>query len=118
MLALLRRLVLRFRPLPPQTAHTILNALLGLVMFYVRTPGGGSGGNEGGEIGGSDRSLALALSVCWLIAPYVHGLYFKDLKQTLKKEQCDQAIMITANLPSAKKVFLIFKKIKRNKINF
>jgi len=118
MLALLRRLVLRFRPLPPQTAHTILNALLGLVMFYVRTPGGGSGGNEGGEIGGSDRSLALALSVCWLIVPYVHGLYFKDLKQTLKKEQCDQAIMITANLPSAKKVFLIFKKIKRNKINF
>ena len=92
MIALLRRLVLCFRPLPSQTAHTLLNALLGLVMFYVRTPGEGS-----------DRSLALALSLCWLVVPFVHGLYFKDLKQTLKKEQCDQAIMITANVPSAKK---------------
>uniref|UniRef100_A0A914HFS7 Uncharacterized protein n=1 Tax=Globodera rostochiensis TaxID=31243 RepID=A0A914HFS7_GLORO len=95
LLALLRRLVLSFRPLPSQTAHTLLNALFGLAMFYVRTPGEGS-----------DRSLALALSMCWLVVPFVHGLYFKDLKQTLKKEQCDQAIMVTANVPSAKKVIV------------
>ncbi|KAL3119939.1 hypothetical protein niasHT_007067 [Heterodera trifolii] len=95
LLALLRRLVLSFHPLPSQTAHTLLNALFGLAMFYVRTPGEGS-----------DRSLALALSLCWLVVPFVHGLYFKDLKQTLKKEQCDQAIMVTANVPSAKKVIV------------
>lgn len=47
-------------------------------MFYVRSPSEGS-----------DKSLALALSVAWLVVPYVHGLYFKDMKQTLKKEQCD-----------------------------
>jgi hypothetical protein len=47
-------------------------------MFYVRTP---SDGAEG--------SLAAALGLVWLVIPHVQGLYFKDLKQTLKKEQCD-----------------------------
>lgn len=64
-------------------------------MFYVRTP-----------CEGSDKSVAMALNVLWLVVPYVHGLYFKDLKQTLKKEQCDQALMITANVPSAKKIIV------------
>lgn len=64
-------------------------------MFYVRTP-----------CDGSDKSIAMALSVLWLVIPYVHGVYFKDIKQTLKKEQCDQALMITANVPSAKKIII------------
>uniref|UniRef100_A0A1I7SH45 CID domain-containing protein n=1 Tax=Bursaphelenchus xylophilus TaxID=6326 RepID=A0A1I7SH45_BURXY len=93
--ALLRKLVLSFRPLPTQTAYTLLNYLFGFVMFYVRTP-----------CEGSDRSMGMALSIIWLLTPYVHGLYFKDMKQTLKKEQCDQAIMITANVPSAKKIIV------------
>ncbi|KAH7731934.1 protein unc-80 [Aphelenchoides avenae] len=93
LMSLLRKMILTFKPLPSQTACSMLNYLFGFVMFYVRTP-----------CEGSDRSLGQALSLIWLIAPYVHGLYFKDLKQTLKKEQCDQALMITANVPSAKKV--------------
>uniref|UniRef100_A0A914DS60 Protein unc-80 homolog n=1 Tax=Acrobeloides nanus TaxID=290746 RepID=A0A914DS60_9BILA len=95
LLSLLRKLILTFRPLPSQTAFSLLNYLFGFVMFYVRSPSEGS-----------DKSLALALSVAWLVVPYVHGLYFKDMKQTLKKEQCDQALMITANVPSAKKIIV------------
>ena len=38
------------------------------------------------------------------MAPSVQGLYFKDLKQILRKEQCDGSILITANVPSAKKI--------------
>jgi len=78
LMALLRKLILSFRPLPSQMAYSLLNYLFGLVMFYVRNP-----------CEGSDKSLAGALSLAWLVCPYVQGLYFKDLKQTLKKEQCD-----------------------------
>ncbi|KAK0415429.1 hypothetical protein QR680_011941 [Steinernema hermaphroditum] len=95
LMSLLRKLILRFRPFPSQTAYSLLNYLFGFVMFYVRSP-----------CEGSDQALGMALSLTWLIAPNVHGLYFKDLKQTLKKEQCDQALMITANVPSAKKVVI------------
>lgn len=77
-MSLLRKLILTFRPLPSQMAYTLLNYLFGFIMFYVRSP-----------CEGSDRSMALALSLTWMVAPNVHGLYFKDLKQTLKKEQCD-----------------------------
>ncbi|VDK78150.1 unnamed protein product [Litomosoides sigmodontis] len=92
---LLRKLILRFQPLPCQTAYTLMNYFFGFVMHYVRSP-----------CDGSDEAIAIALSVIWLIVPNVHGLYFKDLKQTLKKEQCDQALMITANVPSAKKIII------------
>ena len=34
----------------------------------------------------------------------MQGLLFKDLKQILRKEQCDAAILVTANVPSAKKI--------------
>ncbi|MFH4982180.1 hypothetical protein AB6A40_008889, partial [Gnathostoma spinigerum] len=95
LMSLLRKLILRFRPIPNQTAYTLLNYLFGFVMFYVRSP-----------CEGSDRAIGMALSITWLVAPNVHGLYFKDLKQTLKKEQCDQALMITANVPSAKKIIV------------
>uniref|UniRef100_A0A915PNH9 Uncharacterized protein n=1 Tax=Setaria digitata TaxID=48799 RepID=A0A915PNH9_9BILA len=95
LISLLRKLILRFEPLPCQTAYTLMNYFFGFVMHYVRSP-----------CDGSDQAIAMALSVIWLIAPHVHGLYFKDLKQTLKKEQCDQALMITANVPSAKKIII------------
>lgn len=98
-MALLRKLVLRFRPFPSQTAYSLLNYLVsvfarsrplvvhvvvnesvqfGFVMYYVRSP-----------CEGSQDAIAMALSLAWLVAPSVHGLYFKDLKQTLRKEQCD-----------------------------
>ena len=47
------------------------------------------------------------LTQCFIrlqVAPSVQGLLFKDLKQVLRKEQCDAAILITANVPSAKKI--------------
>lgn len=31
---------------------------------------------------------------------------FKDLKQILRKEQCDMAILLTAHAPSAKKIIV------------
>uniref|UniRef100_A0AC35TVB0 UNC80 domain-containing protein n=1 Tax=Rhabditophanes sp. KR3021 TaxID=114890 RepID=A0AC35TVB0_9BILA len=93
--SLLRKVMLAYKYIPSQTAHCLLNYLFGFVMFYVRTPSDGF-----------ERILSLALSTIWLITPFVHGLYFKDLKQTLKKEQCDQALMITANVPSAKKIIV------------
>lgn len=46
---------------------------------------------------------------------------FKDLKQILRKEQCDASILLTANVPAAKKIVVHgpyegkypeFKKIK------
>lgn len=52
-------------------------------MHYVRCP-----------CDGSDQAIAMALSILWLIAPNVHGLYFKDWKQTLKKEQCDVCVIL------------------------
>ncbi|CAI2352462.1 unnamed protein product [Caenorhabditis sp. 36 PRJEB53466] len=91
----LRKLVLRFHPLPSQAAHSLLNYLFGFVMHYVRT-----------QCEGSEKAIGMALSICWLLSPNIHGLYFKDLKQTLRKEQCDQALMITANVPSAKKIIV------------
>ncbi|VDN04676.1 unnamed protein product [Thelazia callipaeda] len=104
LISLMRKMILRFQPLPCQTAYTLMNYFVrfalsslqfGFVMHYVRTP-----------CEGSDQAISAALSIAWLIAPHVHGLYFKDLKQTLKKEQCDQALMITANVPSAKKIIV------------
>lgn len=36
----------------------------------------------------------------------VHGIMFKDLKQILRKEQCDASILLTANVPSTKKIIV------------
>ncbi|KAK6755866.1 hypothetical protein RB195_014325 [Necator americanus] len=95
LMSLLRKLILRFNPLPSQAAYSLLNYLFGFVMHYVRA-----------QCEGADKAIGMALSLTWILAPNVHGLYFKDLKQTLKKEQCDQALMITANVPSAKKIIV------------
>ncbi|XP_064639472.1 protein unc-80 homolog [Lineus longissimus] len=89
----LRRLMIRMPTLPAQTAHTIFNYIIGFVMFYVRSP-----------CEGSQEAIGGALSMLWMIVPSVQGIYFKDLKQTLRKEQCDPTLLVTANVPSAKKV--------------
>ena len=47
-------------------------------MFYVRSP------TEGGQ-----EAIGEALSILHQVVPSVHDIFFKDLKQTLKKEQCD-----------------------------
>ncbi|XP_042902932.1 protein unc-80 homolog [Parasteatoda tepidariorum] len=95
MFQILRKL-LRFIPqLPPQSACALYNYLIGYVMFYVRAP------VEGGQ-----DHIGNALSVLWQVAPSVNGLFLKDLKQVLRKEQCDATLLITANVPSAKKIII------------
>ncbi len=92
---ILRRLI-RFMPrLPAQAAFTLYNYLIGFVMFHVRAP-----------VEGSQELIASVLSIIWLVVPSVHGLFLKDLKQVLRKEQCDATLLITANVPSAKKIIV------------
>lgn len=38
---------------------------------------------------GSQEAIGMALAVLAQVVPSVYGVYFKDLKQTLRKEQCD-----------------------------
>lgn len=93
MFKLLRHLV-RFIPkLPQQAAFALYNYIIGYVMFYVRSP------QEDGQ-----RLIGTALSILWMVVHSVHGIMFKDLKQILRKEQCDASILLTANVPSAKKI--------------
>jgi hypothetical protein len=93
MFKLLRHLI-RFIPkLPQQAAFALYNYIIGYVMFYVRSP------QEDGQ-----RLIGTALSILWMVVHSVHGIMFKDLKQILRKEQCDASILLTANVPSAKKI--------------
>lgn len=82
-------------------------------MFYVRSP------HEEGQ-----KLIGTALSILWMVSKFklkfesrssknvcslqvvhsVHGIMFKDLKQILRKEQCDASILLTANVPSAKRI--------------
>ena len=64
-------------------------------MFNIRTPN---------EI--SQTLIGTTLSVLWLVVPSVHGLFLKGLKQVLRKEQCDAHILITANVPSTKRIIV------------
>ena len=92
---ILRRLI-RFMPrLPAQAAFALYNSLIGFVMMQVRAPGEAS-----------QELVATVLSILWLVVPNVHGLFLKDLKQVLRKEQCDSSLLITANVPSAKKIIV------------
>ncbi|EDW38859.1 GL13705 [Drosophila persimilis] len=93
MFKLLRHLI-RFVPrLPQQAAFALYNSIIGYIMFYVR-----SSNDLKQELVGS------ALSVLWMVVHSVHGIMFKDLKQILRKEQCDASILLTANVPAAKKI--------------
>ncbi|KAJ8665380.1 hypothetical protein QAD02_007042, partial [Eretmocerus hayati] len=95
MFKILRHLI-RFVPkLPQQAAFVLYNNIIGYIMFYTRTP------HEDGQ-----RLIGTALSVLWMVVHSVHGIMFKDLKQILRKEQCDASILLTANVPSAKKIIV------------
>ncbi|KAK4883609.1 hypothetical protein RN001_006928 [Aquatica leii] len=90
------RHLIRFIPkLPQQAAFALYNYIIGYVMFYVRTP------HEDGQ-----KLIGTALSLLWMVVHSVHGIMFKDLKQILRKEQCDASILLTANVPSAKKIIV------------
>ncbi|XP_073952386.1 unc80, NALCN channel complex subunit isoform X3 [Choristoneura fumiferana] len=95
MFKLLRHLI-RFIPrLPQQAAFALYNYIIGYVMFYIRSP------HEEGQ-----RLIGAALSILWMVVHSVHGIMFKDLKQILRKEQCDASILLTANVPAAKKIIV------------
>lgn len=53
---------------------------------------------------GSQEAISSILTLIWRVVSSVNGIVFKDLKQTLRKEQCDPSLLVTANLPSAKKL--------------
>ncbi|KYB29509.1 Protein unc-80 homolog-like Protein [Tribolium castaneum] len=90
------RHVIRFIPkLPQQAAFALYNYIIGYVMFYVRSP------HEDGQM-----LIGAALSLLWMVVHSVQGIMFKDLKQILRKEQCDASILLTANVPSAKKIIV------------
>ncbi|KAG5670539.1 hypothetical protein PVAND_000795 [Polypedilum vanderplanki] len=92
---LLRHLI-RFVPrLPQQAAFALYNYIVGYIMFYVRTT------QEN-----SQQLVGSALSILWMVVHSVHGIMFKDLKQILRKEQCDASVLLTANVPSAKKIIV------------
>ncbi|XP_023931089.1 protein unc-80 homolog isoform X1 [Lingula anatina] len=91
----LRKLLLMLPSLPSQTGHILFNYLVGYIMFNVRAPSEGT-----------VESTSRVLSILWMVIPYVDGIFFKDLKQTLKKEQCEPQLMVTANVPSAKKILI------------
>jgi protein unc-80 len=90
------RHLIRFVPrLPQQAAFVLYNYIIGYVMFYVRTT------HEN-----SQHLIGSALSILWMVVHSVHGIMFKDLKQILRKEQCDASVLLTANVPSAKKIIV------------
>ncbi len=88
-------------------------------MFYVRT-----------SSEGSQDAIASVLTLAWQIISSVNGIVYKDLKQTLRKEQCDvrkmqtllifdlfhnkfilfsipkPSILISTQVPSAKKLIV------------
>ncbi len=47
-------------------------------MYYVRT-----------LCEGNQEAITSILTLAWQIIPSVNGIVYKDLKQTLRKEQCD-----------------------------
>ena len=91
----MRMLLNAFVDLPPQTAFIMFNYLLGIVMHYVRA-----------TAEGSQEAVSSILGLIWKIVANVNGIVFKDLKQVLKKEQCEPSLLLTANVPSAKKLIV------------
>ncbi|XP_056606879.1 protein unc-80 homolog isoform X3 [Triplophysa dalaica] len=88
---MLRKLLLNIGDLPAQTSHILFNYLVGLIMYFVRTP------CEWGM-----DAISATLTFLWEIVGFVEGLFFKDLKQTMKKEQCEVKLLVTASMPGTK----------------
>ena len=90
------RKLIRFLPkLPQQAAFSLYNYIIGYIMFYVRHPR-----EKGLEL------IGQALATLWMVVHSVQGIMFKDLKQILRKEQVDASILLTANVPAAKKIIV------------
>ncbi|XP_078260330.1 protein unc-80 homolog isoform X4 [Rhinoraja longicauda] len=88
---MLRKLLLNIGDMPAQTSHILFNYLVGLIMYFVRTP------CEWGM-----DAISATVTFLWEVVVYVEGLFFKDLKQTMKKEQCEVKLLVTASMPGTK----------------
>ncbi|XP_038644467.1 protein unc-80 homolog isoform X4 [Scyliorhinus canicula] len=88
---MLRKLLLNIGDMPAQTSHILFNYLVGLIMYFVRTP------CEWGM-----DAISATVTFLWEVVGYVEGLFFKDLKQTMKKEQCEVKLLVTASMPGTK----------------
>ncbi|TKS64898.1 Protein unc-80 -like protein [Collichthys lucidus] len=88
---MLRKLLLNIGDLPAQTSHILFNYLVGLIMYFVRTP-----------CEWEMDAISATLTFLWEVVGYVEGLFFKDLKQTMKKEQCEVKLLVTASMPGTK----------------
>ncbi|OXA46443.1 Protein unc-80 [Folsomia candida] len=89
----LRHIILFVPRLPQQAAFALYNHIIGFIMYHTRSPQDAS-----------PEMIGSALSVLWMVVHSVQGIMFKDLKQILRKEQCDAFILLTANIPAAKKI--------------
>ncbi|KAK6015110.1 hypothetical protein OSTOST_19472, partial [Ostertagia ostertagi] len=77
LMSLLRKLILRFNPLPSQAAYSLLNYLFGFVMHYVRA-----------QCEGSDKALGMALSLTWTSsAPECPWLYSQSPLSNRREER-------------------------------
>lgn len=70
-------------------------------MYFVRTP------CEWGM-----DAISATLTFLWEVVGYVEGLFFKDLKQTMKKEQCEVKLLVTASMPG-KSICICLSSFKR-----
>lgn len=64
-------------------------------MYFVRTP------CEWGM-----DAISATLTFLWEVVGYVEGLFFKDLKQTMKKEQCEVKLLVTASMPGMESIII------------
>lgn len=69
---------------------------VGLIMYFVRTP------CEWGM-----DAISATLTFLWEVVGYVEGLFFKDLKQTMKKEQCEVKLLVTASMPGEQAAIIL-----------
>ncbi|KAL7675902.1 hypothetical protein ACOME3_002163 [Neoechinorhynchus agilis] len=90
-----KKLFIHFISIPPQAAYIFFNCLLGLLMNFVRTPAEGYA-----------DCVNATLSLLWMCMPHVKNFSWKDFKQLLRKEQCELSILITASVPTTKKVIV------------
>lgn len=91
----LKCLINEFKVLPSQTSFILFNYLLGLVMHYTR------------QANDETQEAILSISnLIGLVIKQVNGLVYRDFKQILRKEQFDSFILLTANLPHAKKLIV------------
>lgn len=65
-------------------------------MYFVRTP------CEWGM-----DAISATLTFLWEVVGYVEGLFFKDLKQTMKKEQCEVKLLVTASMPGEQAAIIL-----------